>query len=62
MKSKPRLTALRSFINTRLTSVTSQFALFLAAGVFSTGIKAITHVYPAVFSLEGTAFTGTCFL
>ncbi len=61
MKSKPRLTALRSFINTRLTSVTSQFALFLAAGVFSTGIKAITHVYPAVFSLEGTAFTGTLF-
>ena len=61
MKSRPRLPALRSFINSRLTSVTSQFALFLAAGVFSTGIKAITHVYPAVFSLEGTAFTGTLF-
>ncbi|GAB6146437.1 hypothetical protein [Desulfocicer niacini] len=61
MKSKPRLPALRSFINSRLTSVTSQFALFLAAGVFSTGIKAITHVYPAIFSLEGTAFTGTLF-
>ena len=61
MKSRPRLTALRSFINTRLTSVSSQFALFLAAGVFSTGIKAITHVYPAVFSLEGTAFSGTLF-
>ena len=61
MKSRPRLPALRSFINTRLTSVSSQFALFLAAGVFSTGIKAITHVCPAVFSLEDTAFTGTLF-
>ena len=61
MKSRPRLTTLGSFINTRLTSVSSQFALFLAAGVFSTGIKAITHVYPAVFTLEGATFTATMF-
>ncbi|MBL6992508.1 hypothetical protein [Desulfobacula sp.] len=43
------------------TFVSSQFTLFLAAGVFSTGIKSITHVYPALFSLEGTAFTPVLF-
>ena len=61
MKSRPRVAVLYNFINTRLTSVSSQFALFLAAGVFSTGIKAITHVYPSVFTLEGVAFTATMF-
>jgi hypothetical protein len=45
-----------------MVSVNSQFALFLAAGVFSTGIKSITHVYPALFSLEGTAFTSLLFI
>ncbi|SMC55620.1 hypothetical protein SAMN02746065_104115 [Desulfocicer vacuolatum DSM 3385] len=61
MKSRPRLPILHNFINTRLTSVSSQFALFLAAGVFSTGIKAITHAYPALFTLEGATFTPTLF-
>ena len=56
MKGRPRMATLHDFIDTRLTSVSSQFALFLAAGVFSTGIKSITHVYPALFSLEGFAF------
>ena len=61
MKGRPRMTTLHDFIDNRLASVSSQFALFLAAGVFSTGIKSITHVYPALFSLEGYAFTPVLF-
>lgn len=61
MKGRPRIATLQYFINTKLSSVSSQFTLFLAAGVFSTGIKSITHVYPALFSLEGTVFTPALF-
>lgn len=57
MKFRPRTTALRDFINMKLSSVGSQFALFLAAGVFSAGIKSIIQVYPALFSLQGSALT-----
>jgi hypothetical protein len=62
MKGRPRIAWLRDFINNRLASVNSQFALFLAAGVFSTGIKSITHVYPALFSIEGSVFTPVLFV
>ncbi len=61
MKSRPRIPTLHCFINNKLASVSSQFALFLAAGVFSTGIKSLTHVYPALFTLEGSAFTASLF-
>lgn len=61
MKGRPRRATLHDFINNRIASVSSQFALFLAAGVFSTGIKSITLVYPALFSLEGTIFTPIVF-
>jgi len=61
MKSRPRGKSLYCFINSSLTSVSSQFALFLAAGAFSTGIKSIIHVYPAVFTLEGAVFTPPMF-
>lgn len=61
MKGRPRMATLHDFIDNRLASVSSQFALFLAAGVFSTGIKSITHVYPALFSLEGYTFTPVLF-
>ncbi len=57
MKGRPRLATLYDFIDNRVTSVSSQFALFLAAGVFSTGIKSIIYVYPTLFRLEGSAFT-----
>jgi hypothetical protein len=62
MKGRPRIATLHNFIDNRIASVNSQFALFLAAGVFSTGIKSITHVYPALFSLEGSAFTPLLFV
>lgn len=61
MKGRPRLATLHDFIRYRIGSVNSQFALFLAAGVFSAGIKSITHVYPALFSLEGSTLTPMLF-
>ncbi|MBU1565821.1 MAG: hypothetical protein KJ630_09365 [Proteobacteria bacterium] len=62
MKGRPRIATLHDFIEHRMASVCSQFALFLAAGVFSAGIKSITHVYPALFSLEGSVFTPLLFI
>ena len=61
MQGRPRGAALKEFVQHRIKSVNSQFALFLAAGVFSTGLKSITHVYPALFSLEGLQFTPLLF-
>lgn len=57
MKGRPRKATLQEFIDNSLVSVNSQFALFLAAGVFSGGIKSITLVYPSFFHLGGTVFT-----
>lgn len=61
MKNRPRVAALRDFINNRIVSVSSQFALFLAAGVFSAGITSLTHVYPALFSFESSVFSPLLF-
>lgn len=61
MKGRPRAATIRDFVTNRIESVNSQFALFLAAGVFSTGLKSITHVYPTFFSLEGSTFTPLLF-
>ncbi|SHO43752.1 hypothetical protein [Desulfopila aestuarii] len=61
MKGRPRLSTLHDFINNRISSVSSQFVLFLAAGVFSTGLKSITYVYPAIFNLAGLSFTPVLF-
>jgi len=57
MKGRPRMATLYDFIKNRTSSVSSQFALFLGAGVFSTGIKSTTHLYPALFSFGDSAFT-----
>ena len=57
MKGRPRLATLHDFVKNRMASVSSQFALFLAAGVFSTGLKSITLLYPALFSFGNSAFT-----
>lgn len=61
MKSRPRIAALNEFIDFKVVSVASQFALFLTAGVFSVGIKSITKVYPSLFHLEGSVFTPLLF-
>ncbi len=61
MKGRPRIPTLQDFIVNRISSVSSQFALFLAAGVFSTGLKSITYVYPTLFNLEGFTFSPALF-
>ena len=61
MKGRPRRVMLHDFITGRISSVSSQFALFLAAGVFSNGIKSIIHVYPALFRFDSSAFTPLLF-
>ncbi len=61
MKGRPRLSALYDFIHCRVSSVSSQFALFLAAGVFSTGIKSLITVYPTVFVLNSARFSPSLF-
>lgn len=57
MKQRPRPETLRTFINTKLSTMGSQFALFLSAGIFSTGIKAVIQVYPDLFTLGSASFT-----
>jgi hypothetical protein len=61
MKGRPRIITLRDFVDRGITSVSSQFSLFLAAGVFSAGIKSITYVYPALFSLDDSSLTPLLF-
>lgn len=52
MKGRPRVATIRDFVANKISSVSSPFALFLAAGVFSSGIKSITYVYPGLFSFD----------
>ncbi len=61
MRGRPRRRILHDFIRNRLSPVSSQFALFLAAGVFSSGIKSILQAYPAVFALTAASFTPLLF-
>lgn len=61
MIGRPRVATLHDFIVNRVSSVGSQFVLFLAAGVFSTGLKSITYVYPAIFNLDGLSLTPALF-
>jgi len=61
MKGSPRKNVLHDFVSNRITSVTSQFMLFLAAGVFSTGLKSLTQVYPSLFSFAGMTFSPLMF-
>ena len=61
IRGTSRLATLKDFIAHRVSTVSSQFVLFLAAGVFSTGLKSMIHVYPTFFSLEGLSFSPTLF-
>lgn len=62
MRERPRGPAIRHFINQRLANISSQFALFLAAGVFSTGIGSLIASYPALMQFDLTGFTPLMFL
>jgi hypothetical protein len=58
----PRKTAtFLGFIHNRLAGIGSQFALFLAAGVFSSGIKSVILLSPALFSFDGLTFGSLLF-
>lgn len=52
MKQRPRYQVVHQYIKNRLSNVGSQFALFLAAGVFSSGISALIHGYPNLIQLQ----------
>ncbi|AJQ96959.1 hypothetical protein [Gynuella sunshinyii] len=56
MRGGPDLHVVHEFINYKLANIGSQFALFLAAGIFSAGIKAVILLYPDVFDLTGFEF------
>ncbi len=56
MKGSPKNTVLKNFVETKILSVSPQFILFLAAGVFSTAISSLTRVYPTLFNFDGMTF------
>ncbi|MEE1674486.1 hypothetical protein SNR37_003929 [Agarivorans aestuarii] len=60
-KGKSKLLIARNFISHRLSNVGSQFVLFLAAGVFSAGIKALLLAYPETLSLHNVTFSHQTF-
>lgn len=62
MPVRPRVQALSYYINGRLSNVASQFALFLAAGVFSTGIGCLIQVYPSMVAFHASSLTPLVFL
>jgi len=61
MRTTSRRQTLTRFVNHKLPQVGSQFALFLAAGIFSNGISAIIQSYPAFFNLENFTFSPVLF-
>lgn len=61
MRGRPRVSVIDEFIQHRILSVVSQFTLFLAAGVFSTGIKSLLEVYPTLLNLDGMQFSPAMF-
>jgi hypothetical protein len=62
MRERPRLSALKNYVNDKQANVASQFALFLAAGVFSTGISTLISSYPSLLQLQLTEFSSVLFL
>ena len=62
MRERPRLRQSALFIRERLANISSQFAIFLAAGVFSSGVVAIIQSYPDTLSLHIDHFTPLLFM
>jgi hypothetical protein len=56
MRTTSRRESLFRFVNQKLPQIGSQFALFLAAGIFSNGISAIILSYPQFFNLDSFTF------
>ncbi len=61
MPGRPRLATIHHFIDNKIASVANQFAMFLVAGVFSTGLKSILQVYPHLIQLESTTLSPLLF-
>lgn len=61
MRTTSRRQTLTRFVNHKLPQVGSQFALFLAAGIFSNGISAIILSYPEFFNLDNFTFSPVLF-
>ena len=61
MRTASRKASLLHFVNHKLPQIGSQFALFLAAGIFSNGISAIILSYPEFFNLESFTFSPLLF-
>lgn len=61
LRGRPRRKVLVNYVEQRLAGVASQFSLFLAAGVFSTGVAAMIACYPSLFSFSATHLTPTLF-
>ena len=57
MRGRPRLIHVHDFLTNRIISSSSQFALFLAAGIFSIGISSVVQVYPELFTFTGETFS-----
>jgi len=62
MKTRPRGRQTVQFINERLANTSSQYALFLVAGVFSTGIVSLINTFPRALSFDMTSFTPLMFM
>ena len=62
MKTRPRGQQTVRFISERLPNTSSQYALFLVAGVFSTGIAAIIQTFPQALTFDITVFSPLMFL
>ncbi|MDC8832429.1 hypothetical protein [Alteromonas gilva] len=61
MRERPRGPVIRHFIEHRLLSAGAQFALFLAAGVFSAGIKTLLAIHPGLIDLHRYPFDAGMF-
>ncbi|BFM47958.1 hypothetical protein THO17_01210 [Marinomonas sp. THO17] len=61
MRSKPRQSTLIHFVQNKLPQVGSQFALFLAAGVFSSGIAAVIQSFPNAINFDNLDFNAWLF-
>ena len=62
MHQRPRLRALKNYVDEKQANVSSQFSLFLAAGVFSTGISTLISCYPNLMQLQMDYFSPLLFL
>ncbi|MCB5160449.1 hypothetical protein [Marinomonas algarum] len=61
MKAPSRKDRLQRFVHDKLPRIGSQFSLFLAAGLFSSGISAVIMSYPELFNLDNFTFSPVMF-